>query len=57
LEGWVDALIAKKQPDQALAKFKEAKKYAPNWGWLHLALVFNYLERLSCGWHVATSIS
>jgi len=36
LEGWGEALIAKKQPDQALAKFEEAEKYAPNWGHLHL---------------------
>ena len=36
LEMWGEALIAKKQPDQALAKFGEAEKYAPNWGRLHL---------------------
>ena len=28
--------MAKRQPDQALAKFAEADKYAPNWGRLHL---------------------
>jgi hypothetical protein len=28
--------MAKKQPDQALDKFAEAEKYAPNWGRLHL---------------------
>jgi tetratricopeptide (TPR) repeat protein len=28
--------MAKKQPDQALAKFEEAEKYASNWGRLHL---------------------
>ena len=27
--------MAKKQPDQALAKFEEGAKYAPNWGRLH----------------------
>jgi len=30
LEGWGEALIAKKLPEQALAKFEEADKYAPN---------------------------
>jgi hypothetical protein len=28
--------MAKKRPDQALAKFTEAAKDAPNWGRLHL---------------------
>jgi tetratricopeptide (TPR) repeat protein len=36
LEGWGEALTAKKQPDSALAKFAEAEKYTPNWGRLHL---------------------
>jgi cytochrome c-type biogenesis protein CcmH/NrfG len=33
---WGEALMAKNRSDLALAKFKEANKFAPNWGRLHL---------------------
>jgi len=36
LEGWGEALMAKNRSDQALAKFAQANKYAPNWGRLHM---------------------
>ena len=36
LEGWGEALMAKKQSHLALAKFAEADRYATNWGRLHL---------------------
>jgi Tfp pilus assembly protein PilF len=33
---WGEAMMAQKHDDEALAKFEEAEKYAPNWGRLHL---------------------
>jgi tetratricopeptide (TPR) repeat protein len=36
LEGWGEALMAKNQSHLALEKFKQAEKYAPHWGRLHL---------------------
>ncbi|MEI9932869.1 MAG: hypothetical protein WDM89_20610 [Rhizomicrobium sp.] len=36
LEMWGEALLARHQPEEALSKFEEADKHAPNWGRLHL---------------------
>ena len=37
LKAWGDALVKQRRPKEALAKYDEALKYAPNWGALKAA--------------------